>query len=105
MPEYAVIETGGKQYKVAEGDVIEVEKLDVEEGAEVQFDRVLLIAGGKRVKVGSPTVEGARVVAQCLRQKRGPKVRGFKYKPKKHYKRTWGHRQYLTELRVTRIES
>jgi len=99
---YAIIETGGKQYKVEEGQTIEVEKLPLEVGAEVKLDRVLLVAGDE-VKVGKPTVEGAKVLATVVEQGKGKKVTIFKFKPKKHYKRTLGHRQHHTRLRIDKI--
>jgi len=101
---YAVIETGGKQYRVAVGDTLAVEKLDAQEG-EVIFDRVLLVSDGEgTVSVGKPIVEGATVRAAILAQRRGPKIRGFKYKPKDNYRRRYGHRQAQTVVRVAAIE-
>lgn len=102
---YAVIETGGKQYRVAVGDTLAVEKLDVE-GAEVVFDRVLLVADeGGNVSVGTPVLAGATVRAAVVEQGRGPKIRGFKYKPKANYRRRYGHRQAQTVVRVAAIEA
>lgn len=95
---YAVIKTGGKQYRVAEGQTLKVEKLDVEEGATVEFDTVLMIADGNQIKVGSPYVEGARVSATVKSQGRGPKIRIIKFRRRKHYRKTQGHRQSYTEL-------
>ena len=92
---YAIIKTGGKQYKVAEGDTVFVEKLDVEEGNEVTFDEVILVADGKDVKVGTPVVEGAKE----------KKVVTFKYKPKKHSHTKYGHRQPYTKVTVEKIEA
>ena len=100
---YAVIKTGGKQYKVTEGDVLRVEKLNAEVNATVELTEVLLVAGGDNIKVGKPLVEGARVVVEVLSQGKGPKVINFKYKPKKASHRKRGHRQLFTEIKVTSI--
>jgi len=100
---YAVVETGGKQYRVAVGDRIEVERLDAEPGTDVTLDRVLLVADGEDVRVGTPVVEGARVVASVEDQIKGKKVMVFKFKPKKRYRRKQGHRQQLTRLTIKEI--
>ena len=100
---YAVIKTGGKQYKVTEGDVLRVEKLNAEVNATVELTEVLLVAGGDNIKVGKPLVEGAKVVVEVLSQGKGPKVINFKYKPKKASHRKRGHRQLFTEVKVTSI--
>ena len=100
---YAVIQTGGKQYKVSEGDVIFVEKLGVEEGTEYTFDQVLAISGADGFKVGAPTVEGATVKATVVKNGKGKKIRVFKYKPKKNEKKTIGHRQPYTKLQILAI--
>ncbi len=102
---YAVIETGGKQYKVAEGDVIFVEKLDVEEGAEVTFDKVLMAGEGSDVKVGAPTVDGASVKATVLKNGKAKKVVVFKMKRKKNYRRKKGHRQPFTKVQITAVNA
>lgn len=99
---YAVIETGGKQYKVAEGDVIFVEKLDAEVDGTYTFDKVLAL-GGDEIKVGAPTVDGATVTAKVLRQAKAKKVIVFKYKPKKTYRNKKGHRQPYTKLQIEKI--
>jgi large subunit ribosomal protein L21 len=101
--EYAVIKTGGKQYKVSPGDVLRVEKLDGEPGAELAFTEVLMTAHDDAVQVGTPTVAGARVTAQVLRQGRAKKILVFKKKRRKNYRRKNGHRQLLTMLRITEI--
>jgi large subunit ribosomal protein L21 len=103
--EYAVIKTGGKQYRVAPGDVLEIEKLDGEPGAALQFTEVLLTANGGAVQVGQPTVAGAVVVAEVVKQGRGKKILVFKKKRRKNYRRRAGHRQYLTTVRVTAIQT
>ena len=100
---YAVIKTGGKQYRVAEGDVLAVERLDGEQGSTITFDDVLAIGSGDGLKLGKPTVEGAKVEAEVLAQGRAKKVIVFKFKRRKGYKRTKGHRQYFTRLRVKSI--
>ena len=101
--DYAVIETGSKQYRVAEGDVIEVESLPVEEGKEVEIERVLMIAGDDEVKVGTPTIDGAKVTATVQTHGRGKKV--IVYKHKKNYHKKQGHRQEFTRLHIDKITS
>ena len=100
---YAVVETGGKQYRVAVGQTIDVEKLDGEDGAEVTLDRVLLVSNDGAVSVGAPVVEGARVLATVERQFKDDKVIVFKFKAKKRYRRKRGHRQLLTRLAIKEI--
>ncbi len=102
---YAIVETGGKQYRVKVGDVLSVEKLDGEAGTNVTLDRVLLIGGNGDVQVGAPVIEGATVAATIADQYRGEKIVVFKYKPKKNYRRKTGHRQSLTRLQITGIEA
>lgn len=101
---YAIIETGGKQVKVEEGQTIFVEKLAGEAGDSVTFDKVLVV-GGDEVKVGAPFVEGATVTAKVEKQGRAKKITVFKYKPKKNYKRKQGHRQPYTKLVVEKINA
>jgi len=100
---YAIIETGGKQYRVSPGQTIDVEWLDVAEGNTVELDRVLLIAQGERVTVGNPTVSGAKVVATSQGEGKGKKVIVFKYKPKVRYRKKTGHRQTYTRLVIDKI--
>lgn len=102
---YAVIETGGKQYKVAPGQVIQVERLSVEKGEQVELDKVLLVADQDKVQVGRPLVDGAKVVAEALGEEKGDKVIVFKYKPKVRYRRKKGHRQLYTRLAIKDILS
>jgi large subunit ribosomal protein L21 len=102
---YAVIRTGGKQYRVAPGDVIRIEKLDGESGAEVEFTEVLMTADGDAVRVGTPLVPGARVTAQVVQQGKAKKVLVFKKKRRKNYRRHRGHRQLFTAVRVTGIDA
>jgi large subunit ribosomal protein L21 len=101
---YAIIATGGKQYKVAEGDVIRVEKLGVEAGANVVFDQVLAV-GGDEVKVGCPTVEGATVSATSLGDGKAKKVIVYKYKRKSGYHKKNGHRQAFTKVQIDKINA
>jgi len=100
---YAIIETGGKQYRVKVGDRIAVERLPAEAGSEVTLERVLLIGGAGTTRVGTPVVAGASVAARVDDHFRGEKIVVFKYKPKKRYRRRTGHRQALTHLTITNI--
>jgi large subunit ribosomal protein L21 len=102
---YAVIRTGGKQYRVTPGDVIRVEKLAGEPGTDVEFVEVLMTEDGGSVRVGTPLVSGARVTGQVLQQGKAKKVLVFKKKRRKNYRRHQGHRQQFTAVRVTQIES
>ena len=101
---FAVIETGGKQYKVNEGDVIFVEKLGVDEGETVTFDKVLALMNGADVKVGAPYVADAKVSATVVKNGRGKKIYVFKYKAKKNEKKKIGHRQDYTKVQIDKIE-
>jgi len=100
----AVIETGGKQYKVSPGSVIKVEKLDMEAGKEVVLDKVLMVKKDGETVFGHPVVEGAKVVAEVLREDRGKKIIVYKFKRRKGYHRKYGHRQTFTELRIKEIQ-
>lgn len=102
MP-YAVIKTGGKQYRVQQGDKIDVEKLDVAVDSEITFSDILLVGEGASVKVGAPTVAGAAVKAKVLSQFRGEKGVAFKFKRRKGYHKTKGFRRHLTKLEITSI--
>lgn len=102
---YAVIRTGGKQYRVAAGDSVEVEKLDGAVGESITLNDVLLVAAGDTVKVGAPNVEGATVSAKITGQYRGNKILIFKYRPKKRIRVRKGHRQYLTRLQIESINA
>ncbi len=102
---YAVIKSGGKQYRVAEGDVLRVEKLDAAAGDTINFDQVLLVADGDDVKVGTPRVEGGSVSAEVVDQARARKVEVVKFKRRKDYQRHYGHRQHYTEVRITGIQA
>ena len=100
---YAVIRTGGKQYRVAPGDVLRIERLAGEVGASVEFEEVLLAAGDGAIRIGTPLVEGARVRAEIVGQGRARKILVFKKKKRKNYRRRRGHRQAITTVRVTEI--
>jgi large subunit ribosomal protein L21 len=101
---YAVLETGSKQYRVAKGDTLEIERLDVEAGKPITFDRVLLVNNEGVLSVGSPTVKSASVTADVVAHKRGEKKIAFKMKRRKGYHRTVGHRQELTVVKITEIK-
>ena len=100
---YAVIKTGGKQYRVMQGDVLRVELLTAEEGATISFDQVLLVGTGESITVGTPIVEGAVVSATVRKHGRADKIRIIKFRRRKHYKRQQGHRQHFTEIEITGI--
>jgi large subunit ribosomal protein L21 len=102
---YAVIETGGKQLKVTPGEIVRVERLEVEEGRPIAFERVLLVSDEKGLRVGTPLVAGVKVVGTCLGDGRAAKVIIFKKKKRKQYRRTKGHRQFFTAVRIDRIEA
>ncbi|MBR5574920.1 MAG: 50S ribosomal protein L21 [Alphaproteobacteria bacterium] len=99
MGEYAIFQTGGKQYRVKQGDIIKVEKLEAD--GKIEFDQVLMIGD----KVGSPFVEGAKVVAEVVEQKRADKILVFKKKRRQNYRRTAGHRQFITVLKITEVKA
>ena len=100
---YAVIKTGGKQYRVAADETIEIERLKGEAGDAIEFAEVLMVADGESVSVGAPLVSGASVAAEIVSHTRGPKLIVFKKRRRKHYRRRNGHRQDLTEVRITEI--
>ena len=100
---YAVIVTGGKQYRVSEGDVIKVEKLAADEGATIDLEKVLLISNGEDIKTGSPYIEGGKVSATVKSHGRGDKVKIIKFRRRKHHRKQMGHRQHYTELQITGI--
>ena len=102
---YAIIESCGKQYKVAEGDVVFFEKLDVEEGKKITFDNVVLVSDDKKVEVGAPYVKGVKVEGKVVSHGKGIKILVYKYKPKKNYRRTQGHRQPYTKVEITKIKT
>lgn len=102
---YAVIQTGGKQYRVAQGSTLKVEKIDAAEGDSIELDKVLMVADGDDVKVGSPYVEGGKVTATVRSQGRGKKVMIVKFRRRKHHMKRQGHRQAFTEIEVTGIHA
>ena len=100
---YAIIRAGGKQYKVSESDVIEVNRLDVAEGEQIVLDEVLLVSGESGINIGAPYVDGAKVEGTVVRHYKGKKIRGYTYKPKKDSSKRYGHRQYLTSVKIEKI--
>ncbi len=104
MRKYAIIKTGGKQYRVGPGDVVRVEKLSAEEDDVVEFDRVLLTRSGDEVRLGKPFLDNAKVTARVLAQDRADKITVFKYKPSNNYRRKRGHRQPFTEVEIEDIQ-
>lgn len=102
---YAIIESCGKQYKVAEGDVVFFEKLDVEEGKKVSFDKIVLVSNDNKVEVGAPYVKGVKVEGKVLANGKAKKIIVYKYKAKKNYRRTQGHRQPYTKVEITKIKT
>lgn len=102
---YAIIETGGKQYKVSAGDTVYIEKLDVEADSEVIFDKVIAVGKDDSIAVGTPYVEGATVTAKAVKNGKGKKIVVFTYKPKKNEKRKMGHRQPYTKVEITAVNA
>ena len=102
---YAVIKTGGKQYRVEEGDLLKVEKIETGTGETIEFDQVLLVADGDKVSVGQPLVDGAKVTAEVVEQGRHKKVKIIKFRRRKHSRKQQGHRQWFTEVKITGIKA
>lgn len=102
---FAVFQSGGKQHRVTEGDVVQLEKIQAEPGEEVVFDQVLMVGNGEDVSVGAPYIEGGQVKAEVLRTDRGKKIRVIKFKRRKDYLKRQGHRQWFTEVKITAIGS
>lgn len=102
---YAVIQSGGKQHRVSEGQVVKLEKIETETGATIDFDKVLMVADGDKVNVGAPYVEGAKVSAEVVSHGRGKKVKIIKFKRRKHHMKQMGHRQWFTEVKITGISA
>lgn len=102
---YAIVKTGGKQYKAAKDDVLVVDKLAGEPGTAVELGEVLFVVDGDKTTVGSPFVKGAKVSAEIVRQAKGPKINAFNYKAKKNVRKQWGHRSQLTHVKITAIEA
>ncbi|MBU2968855.1 MULTISPECIES: 50S ribosomal protein L21 [Pseudoalteromonas] len=102
---YAVFQSGGKQHRVTEGQTIRLEKLDVETGASVEFDKVLLVANGEKIEIGAPFVAGGKVSAEIVSHGRGEKVKIVKFNRRKHSRKQMGHRQWFTEVKITSINA
>lgn len=102
---YAIVKTGGKQYKAAQGDVLIVDKLEGEPGTAVDLGEVLLVVDGGNTTVGSPFIQGAAVKGEILRQAKSKKINAFNYKAKKNERKRWGHRQQLTYVRITDVQA
>ncbi len=100
---YAVIVSGGKQYRVSEGQTVKLEKIEAETGASIDFDKVLLVADGDKINIGQPVVAGAKVSAEIIAQGRHKKVKILKFKRRKHHMKQMGHRQWFTEVKITGI--
>ena len=100
---YAVIESGGKQHRVVEGETLKLEKLEVATGETIEFDRVLMLGAGADVKIGAPVVEGGKVTAEVVTHGRHEKIRIVKFNRRKHYRNETGHRQWYTEVKITGI--
>jgi large subunit ribosomal protein L21 len=103
MNSYAIVQTGGKQYRVAEGELLQVQKLEAKEGEEVRLEEVIFAKNEGKILTGQPKISGASVTAEVVRQFRSPKIIVYKERQKKVYKKTQGHRQWLTELRIKQI--
>ncbi|MBA57203.1 MAG: 50S ribosomal protein L21 [Pseudomonadales bacterium] len=102
---YAVFVSGGKQHRVAEGDVVKLELLEAEPGSAIEFDQVLLVANGDDVKIGAPVVEGGKVTGEVVTHGRGEKIKIIKFRRRKHHRKQMGHRQYFTEVKITGISA
>jgi len=100
---YAVVKSGARQYRASVGDTITVERLPAEVGQQLELAEVLLVADGEQIEIGQPTIGGAKILATVIAQEKGPKIRIFKYHPRKRYRRRAGHRQRYTRLRVDKI--
>ena len=102
---YAVIEAGGKQHRVTEGETLKLEKIEAATGDKVEFDRVLMVGGGEDVKIGTPVVEGGKVTAEVVSHGRHKKIKVVKFNRRKHYRKETGHRQWFTEVKITGISA
>lgn len=102
---YAIIKTGGKQYKAEESDTLIIEKIEGEAGTKIVFDEVLAVFNGDKVTLGSPMVKGAKVEAEIVRQGKAAKINAFNYKPKKNERKRWGHRQPETHVKITSVSA
>jgi len=102
---YAVFQSGGKQHRVTEGQTLRLEKIDLEAGASIDFDKVLMIANGEEINVGAPYITGGKVVAEVITHGRGEKVKIVKFRRRKHSRKSQGHRQWFTEVKITAINA
>lgn len=102
---YAVIESGGKQHRVEEGEILRLEKLDAATGDKVEFDKVLMVGEGESVKIGTPYVEGGKVTVEILKQGRAKKIHIIKFNRRKHFRKQQGHRQWFTEIKIVGIKA
>ncbi|HCH00772.1 MAG TPA: 50S ribosomal protein L21 [Vibrio sp.] len=102
---YAVFQSGGKQHRVSEGQTLRLEKLDVETGANVEFDSVLMVANGEEITIGAPLVAGGKVTAEVVKHGRGDKIKIVKFRRRKHSRKQMGHRQWFTEVKITGISA
>lgn len=102
---YAVFQSGGKQHRVSEGQVVRLEKLEVATGETVEFDSVLMVVNGEDVKIGAPLVDGGKVVAEVVAHGRGDKIKIVKFRRRKHYRKQQGHRQWFTDVKITAISA
>ncbi|QIR12145.1 50S ribosomal protein L21 [Avibacterium paragallinarum] len=102
---YAVFQSGGKQHRVSEGQVVRLEKLEISTGESVEFDSVLMVVNGEDVKIGAPVVDGAKLVAEVVSHGRGDKVKIVKFRRRKHSRKQQGHRQWFTEVKITGIQA
>ncbi|MCP3674718.1 MAG: 50S ribosomal protein L21 [Gammaproteobacteria bacterium] len=102
---YAVIQSGGKQHRVSEGQVLKLEKINSETGAVIDFDKILMVANGEDISIGKPYVDGAKVSAEIVSHGRGKKVKIIKFKRRKHHMKQMGHRQWYTEVKITGISA
>ncbi|NRA56027.1 MAG: 50S ribosomal protein L21 [Gammaproteobacteria bacterium] len=102
---YAVFQSGGKQHRVTEGQTLRLEKIDLEAGASIDFDKVLMIANGEEINIGAPYIAGGKVVAEVITHGRGEKVKIVKFRRRKHSRKSQGHRQWFTEVKITAINA
>ncbi|MDH2926621.1 50S ribosomal protein L21 [Lonepinella koalarum] len=102
---YAVFQSGGKQHRVSEGQVVRLEKLELEVGSNIEFDSVLMVVNGEDIKIGAPVITGAKVVAEVVAQGRGDKIKIVKFRRRKHSRKQQGHRQWFTEVKITGISA
>ena len=102
---YAIFESGGRQHRAEANKIVKMDRLEAQTGDVVQFDRVLAVFDGEQARIGTPYLEGGKIVARVVQQGKDPKIRVFRYKAKEHYKRTIGHRQHFTQVQITEISA